>query len=1268
MSTLLATDMRGPITESLSLFKKLPFAEASRGLFTALGYSSERRITLNPNTAAEFVSQFGALNSDKAMTADWLRVDFLFQLTDEEIGNHFAFSTGQVDRTVIESYIFIAIHLKQSLYTRGRLATVAREINKLFPMPVMVLFRHGDSISLAVIDRELNRRDSSKDVLRKVTLIKDIRLAEPGRAHIEILNELALPVLYNEYPFHNFVELHRAWAKKLDSSDLNKRFYQEVSYWYLWAKNHPDVKLPKDVDSSSDEQRSIFFIRLLTRLIFCWFLQEKGLIPRRLFQAQFVREFLKDSSPDAGTYYKAVLQNLFFATLNRETEKRSFRDKKTTGRFDKNRGVTTLYRYEDLLSDKTALLKLFDSVPFVNGGLFDCLDDVYRKVEGEPTIRLDGFSDNPRESLTLPNELFFGKERHVDLSHEFDDKRKDDVPVRPFIEILSRYKFTVEENTPLEQEIALDPELLGKVFENLLASYNDDTKTIARKKVGAFYTPRDVVRYMVDESLIFHFASVVPESKLRRLLADQAESSLTPAETEKLIAAIEKTRILDPACGSGAFPMGALNRLVHMLSILDPNNASWKRRQREAALRDRQRAEAMEETESRETAIRGVETRLEDIEKSFDTTFHDLDYARKLYLIENSIFGVDIQPIACQIAKLRFFISLLVDQKSDKYLRPLPNLETRIVAADTLIPVEKVKGYQLFLGADQVERLRESLRSVRHQHFNARTPEAKQRFKERDETIRAQLSEELERLGMPNSTARLLATWNPYDQNSHASFFDPEWMFSLSSKDFSGFDIVIGNPPYVKQQKLQEQKPNLKKSYSCFTGTADLYVYFYERGLQLLTNGGIFTFITSNKWMRTGYGQKLRELIKAHTRIISLIDFGDAEIFDAIAYPCIIILANSQPPSTHSFRAMNWLEDRWSIVDVARHLAGDTFPMLQADLAGETWRLESKEKLMLLERISAVGIPLGDILGEDLYRGVTTGLNDAFVVDSMTRDRLVEEDPSSEELLKPYLRGRDIDRWKINFAHLYLIFTRRGIDITRYPAIHKHLKRFRDQLEPAPEGWDAKKNGEWKGRKAGTYKWFEVQDNIAYWQQFERPKILSTKVSLKPTFALEDANCYVGNTSYILPTNDGPFLLAILNSVLAEFYSRNIFVEKQNGYYEVQPEALKRFPIPQPTAAQRAKIVQLSTVIIDEGAEGSMAAYFERLLNGLVYQLFFPDIFSEHETDMFLLLAESGITRVKDKETWAKFYKTVSDVTHPVYGALFALNSFGLVRFIEGRE
>jgi adenine-specific DNA-methyltransferase len=1268
MNQTLSTDIRGQIQESLASIARQSFVATAREFFAVLGYKSDRRIDITPNTAEGFVSQFGALNADKALTAEWRSVDFLFQLTDEEVGNRLAFSTDTVDRSAIESYIFLAIHLSGVQYTRTRLANVAREINKLFPMPVMILFRHGDAISLAVIDRELNKRDSTKDVLRKVTLIKDIRLAEPARAHIEILNELSLHALYEEFRFRNFVELHRAWAKKLDSTDLNKRFYQDVSYWYLWAKSHPGVKLPKDIDASSDEQRSIFFIRLLTRLIFCWFLQEKGLIPRRLFRWNQITELLKNSKPSSGTYYQAVLQNLFFATLNREPEKRGFRDKKTTGRFDKNRGITTLYRYEDLLSDRAGLLKLLAEVPFVNGGLFDCLDDVYRRAENQPTVRLDGFSDNPRESVALPNELFFGADQFADLSKELDDGRKSEVSVRPLIEILTCYKFTVEENTPLEQEIALDPELLGKVFENLLASYNDDTKTIARKKLGAFYTPRDVVRYMVNESLVFHFASVVSETKLRRLLSDQPDNPCTEGETQKLIAAIEKTRILDPACGSGAFPMGALRQLVYLLSKLDPKNVTWKRRQLEAATRDRQKAGSMEDAENREAALANVNARIEDIHSSFDTTHHELDYARKIYLIENSIFGVDVQPIACQIAKLRFFISLLVDQKSEKIIRPLPNLETRLVAANALIPVEKAKDHQFFIGAEQVKTLRERLRLVRHDHFNARTPEAKQGYKEKDAVIRAQLSEELEGLGMPNTTARLLAGWDPYDQNSHASFFDPEWMFSLPPDEFSGFDLVIGNPPYVRQEKLKkEDKAAFKKLYDCFTGTADLYVYFYERGIQLLRSSGVFTFITSNKWMRSGYGAKLRAYLKNNTRIRRLIDFGDAEIFDAISYPCIVVLQKGSSDKDTEFAALNW-DQEWKVDDLTRHLANDMFPMRQCDLAPDAWRMELMAKLKLLERIKAVGVPLDQHVGRQLYRGITTGLNKAFVVDRETRDQLLADHPSSKEVLKPFLRGRDIQRWHTQFDEQYLIFTRQGIDIKRYPAIERYLKRFKDELDPQPGSWNVDEDGQWRGRKPGSYKWYEIQDNIAYWQQFEGPKIVSTKVSIRPTFALELDGCYLGNTSYFFPAERGEYLLAILNSNVGEYCARKIFVEKQNGWYEVQPETLKTFPIPNATNEQRELIEFLAKAVIQLLGEGPAAAYFERLLNGMVYELFFPEDLHAQELYFFNLLADVRMPEVTTATDWAAFHSQVGDVNHPIYAALFALNGLEVVRIVEGRE
>lgn len=1257
------------LQEALARIAKGNFVDSTRQLFAVLGYSSDRRIDIVPNTAQGFANQFGAVNSDTALTSEWRSADFLFQLTDEEIGNRLAFSKEAVDTSVIESYIFMGIQLTGNQYTRTRLATIAREINKLFPMPVMILFRYGDTISLAVIDRELNKRDSTKDVLRKVTLIKDIRLDNPARAHIEILYELSLPVLYSWKPFRNFVELHQAWAKKLDSADLNKQFFQDISYWYLWAKSHEGVKLPRDVDAESDEQRSIFFIRLLTRLIFCWFLQEKGLIPRRLFVWSQVSELLKEKAPSSGAYYKAILQNLFFATLNREIDKRGFRVKTVNGRYDDNRGVTTLYRYEELLTDRAKLLKILAEVPFVNGGLFDCLDDVYRKKENQPTVRLDGFSDNPRESVTLPTDLFFGSDQTADLSKEFDDERKAAVKVRPLIEILARYKFTVEESTPLEQEIALDPELLGKVFENLLASYNDDTKTIARKKVGAFYTPRDVVRYMVDEALVFHFEPVVSQSKLRALLSDQPDNPCNQVETQQLIAAIEKTRILDPACGSGAFPMGALHRLVYLLSKLDPNNIEWKHRQFEAAKRDRKKAESMEESGSREAAIQDVESRIKDIEASFDTTHHDLDYARKLYLIENSIFGVDIQPIACQIAKLRFFISLLVDQKSDKLLRPLPNLETRIVAANTLIPVEKAKEHQLFIGADQVNALREELRRVRHAHFNARTPEAKQRYREQDEEIRARLSVELEQIGMPNTTARLLASWNPYDQNSHASFFDPEWMFSLSPADFSGFDVVIGNPPYVRQEKIKEQKPEFKKLYDCFSGAADLYVYFYERGIQLLNEGGIFSFITSNKWMRSGYGEKLREYLKTRTRVRRLLDFGDAEIFDAIAYPCIIVLENRKAQSDSGLKALRWDEEAWKVEDVLRHLTHDTFEMAQADLAPEAWRLESKTKLQLLERIKLAGVPLGEYVQGRVYRGILTGLNEAFVVPREERDKLIRNDPSSLEILKPFLRGRDVKRWQVEFEDQYLIRIESSENVPHpwsgmpnakaekcfaqtYPAIYAFMKPLRNDLI--------------KRCDQGKYYW-ELRA-CAYWREFEQPKIIVPAITDTVNFAPDTRGYYCNNKATIFIPESVTFACAVANSQVSAWYAAQTFATKQGGFFDFEPRYSTQLVIPRASSEQQQMIERVAETVIGHQPGNGIASFFERLLNGLVYELFFPEELHALDLRFFDLLANAGLLETGKRSDWKAFHERVSDVNHPIYAALFALNGLEVVRIIEGRE
>ena len=1272
-------DHREQIVDALAGFGGQSLKLAGRNFFAALGYSSAKQFDLVPNTATNFRDHFdpdGQLDASKALINEWKAVEFLFQLSDEDIGNHLPFSSGKYDNSIIESYVFLAIDLAGPNYTRTKLATITREVNKRFRMPAMIVFRHSDTLTLAIIDRELSKRDPEKDVLRKVTLIKDISWSDPIRAHKDILNDLALDRLHEEFGFRNFVQLHQSWSKKLDSSELNKQFYRDITDWYLWALQHKGVVYPRDVDAKSEKERSIFFIRLLTRLIFCWFLQEKALIPRKLFRWNSLGDLLKDTRLKSGNYYQAILQNLFFATLNREPEKRAFRDKKTTGRYDGNRGIYTLYRYEDLLTNRKALLGLLSQVPFINGGLFDCLDQVFKKAEERPTRRLDGFSDNPPESVTIPNQLFFGEDR-ADLSEDYNDQRKTDVAVHGLINILSRYKFTVEENTPLEQEIALDPELLGKVFENLLASYNEDTKTTARKKIGAFYTPRDVVQYMVDEALIAHFPAHL-EPQVRVILSDQAGNPLGESGTQELIAAVESIRVLDPACGSGAFPMGVLHRLVHMLAKLDPKNRQWKEQQKKRALRDLTRAEQMEERENREIGKKNVAARLEDIDHSFNEDHHDLDFARKLYLIENSIYGVDIEPIACQIAKLRFFIALLVDQKvnlkaNNFGVRPLPNLETRIVAADSLTPIEKVKDHQMFIGAEQVLSLRDRLRDVRSAHFNARTPEDKQRFREQDAAIREELSVELLHQGMPNQTARLLAGWDPYNQNTHAEFFDPEWMFSLDAKDFSGFDIVIGNPPYVRQEQIKELKPRLKQHYECFTGTADLYVYFYERGIQLLRLGGVFSFITSNKWFRAGYGEKLRGWLKRNTRIRRLVDFGDAEIFDAIAYPCIVILSKGSAGEGSDFQALSWAP-AWKVGNLAKHLAGDTFPMAQHDLATEAWRPESRTSFNLFDRIRTAGTPLGQFVGKRLYRGITTGLNEAFVVDRATRDRLIGEHPSSRELLKPFLRGRDIERWYAEVGGQYLILIESSENkdhpwsgksdaaaektfANSYPAVHAFMKPLRKAMI---DRYDQ-----------GKYFW-ELR-SCSYWHEFELPKIISTKVSIRPTFALETTGCYLSNTSYFFPADRGTFWLAVLNSAVAEYYAKSIFVEKQGGWYEVQPEALKKFPIPHATPEQRQLVERLAEAVLYTKGQGPSAAYFERLLNGLIYELFFESDLHAQKLTFFAHLGTAkppqldDIAKSERTSRLTEFYSQIADVNHPIYACLFALNGIEVVRIIEGK-
>ena len=961
---------------------------------------------------------------------------------------------------------------------------------------------------------------------------------------------------------------------------VTKQFYHEVANWYFWALEH--VRFPKDAPKT-DGKDHVSLIRLITRLIFCWFLREKGLLPARLFDPKSLPALLKGFAPDEGTpsvFYKAILQNLFFATLNTEMDKRDW------VKDGQHFMAHNLYRHKELFRDPTTALELFKDIPFLNGGLFECLDRIEGTKEQPRYIRIDGFSRRPDSQPVVPDVLFFGDERDVDLSHAYGETRYRRARVRGLIHTLASYNFTLTENTPFDQEVALDPELLGQVFENLLAAYNPETRTTARKATGSYYTPREIVDYMVDEALIAslktRLEATFPDTKnvedrLRHLFAYNDEPhQFTDAEVEALIHAIDHLKILDPACGSGAFPMGILHRLVFVLGKLDPNNARWKERQIA-------KAREIPDATVREKVIA-------DIEASF--TSNELDYGRKLYLIENCIYGVDIQPIAVQIAKLRFFISLVVDQRvnpkaENRGIRALPNLETRFVAANTLIGIARPR--QPALRHEEVNTLERELAQVRAAHFTAKTPATKRKYRERDAALRAEIAEILKTDGWDDQTARLLAAWDPYDQNASAPFFDAEWMFGIRD----GFDIVIGNPPYVRQEEIKELKPLLQaQGYHCYTGTADLYVYFYERALNLLRHGGILSFISSNKFFRSAYGQKLRELLARQT-LHCIIDFGDAPVFTAIAYPTILVLSKA-PAADSQLRALNW-QPGPPVEEFPHVFRAHSFLLAQRELRPDGWRLESPVNLRLLDKLRAAGTPLGEYVNGRLYRGILTGLNEAFVVDRATRDRLIAEHPSSADVLKPFLRGRDIKRWRVEPQDLWLIFTRRGINIKEYPAVYEHLLPFKKRLMPGVPG----------GRKPGSYEWYEIQDNIAYWQEFEQPKIVYQDIARYFGMAWDDSGLYLANTCYFIARAKKWMLAALLSSAM-QFYVRKFIGSDEGGFIRLFSIHVEKFPIPTTMPSDQAALEALVDRILAAKQTNPQADVtdLEREIDERIYHLY----------------------------------------------------------------
>ncbi len=986
---------------------------------------------------------------------------------------------------------------------------------------------------------------------------------------------------------------------------LTKAFYNELSDWYAWAVRV--VRFPNKIDDTSDDDKfnSEATIRLVTRLIFVWFLKQKHLIPDEFFDEKFIANNLLDGfEPNAivnlfgkseeSRYYKAILQNLFFAMLNspitpedKDTiSERRFRSGR--GDYDNNK----LMRYESMFSNPKLFVELANkTVPFLNGGLFDCLDD---KDHGN---YIDGFSDRDivKRSLIVPDYLFFGDTvgKDIDLSEWYGDASKKKVSASGIIDILKRYNFTVEENTPYDQEVSLDPELLGKVFENLLASYNPETKTTARKQTGSFYTPREIVQYMVDESIIAHLNKTVGkdlEPEYRKLVSYTDEPlSLTEGQKSAIISALYNCKVLDPACGSGAFPMGILQQMVHILSELDPSNEMWEELILEKAIQESDDKDIQLTEEEKEEKRR-------DIERSFNESFNYPDYARKLYLIENCIYGVDIQSIAIQISKLRFFISLVVDQKANNNpvenfgIRPLPNLEAKFVAANSLIGLKK--NNSLFV--TNIIDIEEKLQKANHKIFSAKTYRTKRKYRELLKTLRREMVEKLAEVDViSNDQIEQLASWDMFDQNSYATFFDPEWMFGVSS----GFDIVIGNPPYIQ---LQLNGGELGKMYEdcgfqAFTSTGDIYCLFYERGHQLLKQNGHLCYITSNKWMRAAYGEKLRTFLASKTNPLLLIDFAGVKVFESATVDTNILLFEKAKNAHNTVCAATNKQNRDSLKNLSVFVQQQGSP---CDFSGgDSWVIMTPIEQSIKRKIESVGVPLKDWDIQINY-GIKTGYNDAFIITRTKRDEILanckteEERSRTDEIIRPILRGRDIKRYGYEWANLYLIatFPARHYNIDSFPSVKKYLLSFAyDSLLENGNDWVAKNylaefckqkleqtgqeiviNGKYvldpqghkeKSRKRTNNKWFETQDSISYWEDFFKPKVMYPNMTKFIPFYYDVKGFFQNDKSFMITGHHIAYLTAFLNSSLFKFCFLNNFPELQGGTRELRKVFFDKIPV-----------------------------------------------------------------------------------------------------------
>lgn len=944
-----------------------------------------------------------------------------------------------------------------------------------------------------------------------------------------------------------------------------------------------------------------FTKKLLGQIVFLYFLQKKGWLgaspgdPIVNGKRRFVQELCERSRREGKNFYNHYLKYLFYEALARE------------------RGGHYYARFDC-------------QIPFLNGGLFEA----EHKWE--------------TEDIQIPDRFFRNQEttRSGDLG-------------KGILDVFDRYNFTIKEDEPLEKEVAVDPEMLGKVFENMLDSAE-------RKGKGAFYTPREIVHYMCRESLIHYLDTAlnvydapqreagspqgalfdpnegrlgqqvfsegrakitVPKPELEtfirrghlflendRRVAEAGRETKdyayqTPEkvrmQAEKIDRLLADIRICDPAIGSGAFPVGLLHEIVQARQLLQ--------------------------------LFRKKEARLS-------------AYQLKRHAIEHSIYGVDIDASAIDIARLRLWLSMIVDEEVYEKISALPNLDYKIVQGDSLV------GFPENWKSPAFEKIEE----LKKQFFRETDHDAKNALKEQ---IDMEISQRLE-------DSKKIFGWQVN--------FDFRLFFSEVWHQKGGFDVVIGNPPFVQIQKFSGQPIQndwQKQRYESFAKTGDLYCLFYEKGYRLLKNKGVLAFITSNKWMRAGYGEKLRHFFLKRTSIDQLIDFGDSPIFsEATTFTNILLFERALNNGTPKVWDISSLYKK--SISLNRML--EEYPAGEPLFSEEAFLIASPEMAKIKGRIEKAGTPLRDWEIEINY-GIKTGFNEAFIIDGKKKDELISADSKSAEIIKPILRGRDIKRYRVDFADLWLIgtFPALNIEIDEYPAVREYLKSFGRKLHQTGEAMGKDENGNViKSRKKTGNKWFETQDQIGYYEEFGKEKVVWLEMSPTPNFAYSNEEMFVLNTSYILTGKHLKWLLAILNSEILDGYFPMISTDVRGKTRRYIKQYVELLPIPsyrKDYAGYLEALVDYAHLVKSRN-QTLQSAYFEQLIDGLVYELYFPGEIKAAGKQILPHL--SGLQPLKEdmseEEKLAvirREFERLYDPHHPVRNKLETLDSVEEVRIIK---